>query len=614
MSANRGCCHFCSEGAIHLLEAIMDRLVWGHRGCKGKGNPPENSLAAFRVALDCGAGGIELDVQLSGDGVLVVFHDADLARMTGVAGEVSATPFAELRKRRLLKWDGHHSAERIPKLTEVLNLVGRCRKDRPFVVNVELKDPRSSQAVALLLREYLADGWKLEEFLISSFEMNCLREMKELVPGARIGTLFECSEEDLAQRMAESADLKPAAINIPFSSLTPAALRLIEAAGATAVVWTPNESNPNHLSQSERELLLGRLRERRFITISDFPRELLNLLKPNLVKPSKARATAVGVLAACLSYGEHDLLFRPSESGLENLKAPSDYPQLKPFGFSESQLSAPDGVQFTVWERKSSAEQPHFLLFHGNRAHWGDTGAGGPQRDRHARLKFIEELASAGAGVTAVTLRGFGKSRGKPCEQGFTLDIGAVAEYVWASAMDSRKLVIAGESMGTWAAMQAAVLMTQHNYPPVLVSLQNPFTCMAEVGERYVSQVPVFRSLRIGLSATALDRHVLRNHFYTAKLFRGLTYSTAVHIATSGMDDWVHPSHSARLVEIARNLGLAVIHDIYRDCLHHNIPPIEFARRLTRLAVNYCGARSDPTGFLSESSRAPAATQLQLSA
>ncbi len=589
----------------------MNPLVWGHRGRRGRGNPPENSLGAFRAALDCGAGGIELDVQLTRDGVPVVFHDAALRRMTGAEGEVSATPFAELRSLRLLKSDAHRSTELIPTLREVLNLVSRCRQGRPFVVNIELKDPRSSPAVAALLCEYLAAGSKLEEFLISSFDMNCLREMKELVPGVRIGTLFECAPEDLTQRMAESADLTPATINIPFASLTPATLRLIEAAGAKAVVWTPNETNPNHLSQSERELLVARLQERRFITITDFPRELINLLKPNLLKPSKARATAAGVLAACLSYGEHDLLFRPSESGLENLKSPSDYPELKPFGFSELQLAAKDGVQFTVWERKSSSEQPHFLLFHGNRAHWGDTGPGGPQRDRRARLKFIEELAATGAGVTAVTLRGFGKSLGKPCEQGFALDICAVTERVFASAIDSRKLVIAGESLGTWAAMQAAVVMTRHNHPPMLVSLQNPFTCMAEVGERYVSQFPLFRSLKIGLSASALDRHVLRNHFYTAKLLPELSPSTAVHIATSGIDDWVHPSHSANLAEIARNLGLEVIHDVYRDCLHHNIPPIEFARRLIELGVKHCdGVRpccgNSDAGFLSESSQAPA--------
>lgn len=564
-------------------QLVCGHLVWGHRGCRGKGSPPENSIGAFRAALDCHCGGIELDVQLSQDGVLVVFHDGSLRRMTGVEGEVSALTFADLRKLRLLNAAGRHSAETIPTLAEVLDLVSRRKRERPFVVNIELKDARAVQGVATLLRERVAAGWKLDDFLVSSFDMSCLREMRVLLPGVPIGTLFECSPEDLAPLVTQSADLQPAAIVIPFGSLTPASLRVIEDAGATAVVWTPNEMNPNRLSQAERELLAARLHHRRFVAITDFPRELLSLLKPN-----KARATAAALLAACLSYSEQDLLFRPNEPGLENLKSPSEYPELRPFGFSELQLAAADGVELTVWERKGRPDQPHFLLFHGNRAHWGDTGRGGPQRDRHARLKFIEELAAADAGVTAVTLRGFGKSRGKPCEQGFVIDIGAVTEHLLASGIDSARLVIAGESLGTWAAVEAAVVMTRQNHPPALVSLQNPFTCMAEVGERYVSKFPLLRSLKIRLSASALDRHVLRNHFYTADLLRELSAPTALHIATSGMDDWVHPSHSGKLAEIAQTLGLAVIRDVYPDALHHNIPPVEFARRLLSLGVERC--------------------------
>jgi glycerophosphoryl diester phosphodiesterase len=583
----------------------MNRLVWGHRGCRGRSNAPENSLGAFRAALDCGAGGIELDVQLSSDGILMVFHDTTLERMTGAVGELGAHTFAELKKLRLLNGDGRAGKEAIPTLVEVLNLAGQWLQASSLVVNIELKDPHSAEAVARVMREYLAAGWKLENFLVSSFDMSCLREMKTLLPGVLIGTLFTCSADELAEKMVDSADLKPATINVPFAALTPAALRLIRAAGATAVVWTPNESRPSHLSQAEREQLVTRLRQGEFVAITDFPKELLSLLKPD-----RARATVTGVLAACLSYREQNLLFRPSERGLENLKCPSEYPELEPFGFSESQLAAGDGVQFMVWQRRSSCDQPHFLLFHGNRAHWGDTGPGGPQRDRRARLKFIEELASAGAGVTAVTLRGFGKSGGKPGEEGFLLDIFSVVEHVLASGVDHRRLVIAGESLGTWAAMQTAVVMTRQSRPPALLSLQNPFTCMADVGEQFVSHFPIVRSFNIRLSASSLDRHVLKNHFDTANLLGGLSSQTALHIATSGKDDLVHPSHSGRLAEIAVTLGLQVIRDFYSDSLHHNIPPVAFARRVMSLGVQCgCGVLlgcgiSDTARVLGESSRA----------
>ena len=101
-----------------------------HRGLWRPDGAPENSLGAFEAA--CAAGyGIELDVQLSADGEAVVFHDEDLARMTGAEGRLSDRTAAELAELRLAGTD-----ERIPTLAEVLALVGR----RALVL-VELKTP-----------------------------------------------------------------------------------------------------------------------------------------------------------------------------------------------------------------------------------------------------------------------------------------------------------------------------------------------------------------------------------------------------------------------------------------------------------------------------------------
>jgi glycerophosphoryl diester phosphodiesterase len=90
-----------------------------HRGLWSEGGAPENSLAAFQAA--CAAGyGIELDVQLSADGEAMVFHDEDLARMTGASGRISDRTAADLSQLRLKGTD-----ERIPTLLETLALVGR---------------------------------------------------------------------------------------------------------------------------------------------------------------------------------------------------------------------------------------------------------------------------------------------------------------------------------------------------------------------------------------------------------------------------------------------------------------------------------------------------------
>jgi len=101
-----------------------------HRGLWSPDGAPENSLAAFQAAC-AGGYGIELDVQLSADGEAMVFHDDDLARMTGVAGKLCDRTAADLADLRLKATD-----ERIPTLVETLTLVGRRA-----MVHVELKTP-----------------------------------------------------------------------------------------------------------------------------------------------------------------------------------------------------------------------------------------------------------------------------------------------------------------------------------------------------------------------------------------------------------------------------------------------------------------------------------------
>lgn len=101
-----------------------------HRGLWSPDGAPENSLGAFQAA--CAAGyGIELDVQLSADGEVMVFHDEDLQRMTGAKGKLRERSAAELSELRL-----DASDEAIPTLLEALAVIGRRA-----MVHVELKTP-----------------------------------------------------------------------------------------------------------------------------------------------------------------------------------------------------------------------------------------------------------------------------------------------------------------------------------------------------------------------------------------------------------------------------------------------------------------------------------------
>ncbi|GAB4265907.1 MAG: glycerophosphodiester phosphodiesterase [Candidatus Promineifilaceae bacterium] len=102
-------------------------LIIGHRGASDEA--PENTLAAFALAKEQGADGIELDVHLSADGKLVVIHDADLSRTTNGTGFVSQYTLAELKQ-----FDAG-MGQQIPTLDEVFELCGPR-----FLYNIEVKD------------------------------------------------------------------------------------------------------------------------------------------------------------------------------------------------------------------------------------------------------------------------------------------------------------------------------------------------------------------------------------------------------------------------------------------------------------------------------------------
>ena len=149
---------------------------YAHRGLHGNG-VPENSLAAFELACQRGDG-IELDVQLSRDGVVMVFHDYTLIRMTGVDKKLCELDAAELTEISLAGTD-----QKIPTFADVLALVnGRV----PLLVELkgESFDVSLCKKVADMLLEY--NG----EYCIESFNPLLIKEIKKYLPDAFRGQLF----------------------------------------------------------------------------------------------------------------------------------------------------------------------------------------------------------------------------------------------------------------------------------------------------------------------------------------------------------------------------------------------------------------------------------------
>ena len=107
--------------------------IYAHRGASGYA--PENTLEAFYIAMQQGADGIELDVQLTKDGEVVVIHDETINRVSNGKGKVMDYTLAELKQFSFHNHMDMYKNVRIPTLQEVLDLV----KPGKMEVNIELK-------------------------------------------------------------------------------------------------------------------------------------------------------------------------------------------------------------------------------------------------------------------------------------------------------------------------------------------------------------------------------------------------------------------------------------------------------------------------------------------
>ncbi len=127
---------------------LLKKTYFAHRGLHdNEGDAPENSMAAFRRAVEAGLG-MELDVQVTKDGVPVIFHDFTLNRICGVEGKIAECTYEELQTYTLCK-----SRERIPKFEELLAMVdGRV----PLIVEIkaETADVSCCAVIDRMLRAY----------------------------------------------------------------------------------------------------------------------------------------------------------------------------------------------------------------------------------------------------------------------------------------------------------------------------------------------------------------------------------------------------------------------------------------------------------------------------
>lgn len=160
-------------------------MIIAHRGARARA--PENTLPAFLLALEMGAAGIELDVQCSKDGALIVMHDFTVDRTTDGSGPVAELTLKELQQLDAGSYFGYRYLwTRIPTLEKVLDRVGdRC------MVNIEIKSKvvtggAEVDAVAEIVRRRNL----YDQVIVSSFNPMSLIKMRLLDSKIRLGLLY----------------------------------------------------------------------------------------------------------------------------------------------------------------------------------------------------------------------------------------------------------------------------------------------------------------------------------------------------------------------------------------------------------------------------------------
>lgn len=167
-------------------------LSIAHRGSSGEA--PENTLAAFRLAVEQQADGIELDVHLSKDQQIVVCHDETVDRTTNGTGMIRDMNAEELKKLDAGSWfHPQFSTETIPLLEEVFQLV-----PDHMIINIEIKNSDGGQ-ILQHLSQHIKRYHRTNSVIVSSFDHRCLKELKLMDPTIRIGLLLAHQLVDLVQ-------------------------------------------------------------------------------------------------------------------------------------------------------------------------------------------------------------------------------------------------------------------------------------------------------------------------------------------------------------------------------------------------------------------------------
>ena len=207
--------------------------VWAHRGACGY--CPENTISSFQKAIDMKADGIELDVQMTKDGQIVVIHDEWVDRTSDAKGWVKDYTFEELRKMNFNQQFPEQGPAQIPTMREVFELI----QPTDLTINIELKTGivfySIEEAILAMTKEFGME----DRVIYSSFNHASILKIKKLDPSAEVGFLYADGTLDMPEYGKKHGvdALHPALYNLQY----PGFMEQCRQNNLKVHVWTVNE-------------------------------------------------------------------------------------------------------------------------------------------------------------------------------------------------------------------------------------------------------------------------------------------------------------------------------------------------------------------------------------
>lgn len=213
-------------------------LIIAHRG--DSRNAPENTMAAFRSAIECGADGVEFDVQLAKDGVPVVVHDYDLRRTAGRREKIGELTSKQLAKVDVGIWFGEKFAgENVPTLSSVLAMYSDS--GGPIFIELKCESGEYSDLVSSVC-DLIRDSPLLPRIIVKSFRLAAIGEARFRLPEVQTAALFEPSIMTILRRrqyiIAMAREFGAHQISLHTSLATAKLVELARQFSMPTTVWT----------------------------------------------------------------------------------------------------------------------------------------------------------------------------------------------------------------------------------------------------------------------------------------------------------------------------------------------------------------------------------------